>query len=176
MPASTSVFLNVRDIEKSLEFYRRLGFRVKNAWKDEETGQTGYADLDLQGAELSLGHIPSNDDPEFQAWVGTPLGAGVVVYLTVPNVDRHWKVAQEMGATIEMPIKDRPYGRMFTLNDPDGYTLSFITEPRRAAPRKKAAARKAAPKKASRKAAPKKAARKAAPKKAARKARKARKR
>lgn len=129
MPTSTSVFLNVRDIEKSLAFYRALGFKVKGEHKGR-TGKLAYADLSLAEAELGLGAIDSNDDPEFREWVSTPLGAGVLVYFTVPNVDKSWRLAQAAGATVEMPITDRPYGRMFTVTDPSGYSISFITEPR----------------------------------------------
>lgn len=134
MTVSSSVFLNVHNIEKSLEFYRNIGFRVARTYKDDD-GKVAWADLSLQGAEFGLGHIPSNDDPGFRQWVGTPLGAGVIVYFTVPNVDRYYKLANDVRATIELPIADRPYGRMFTLNDPDGYTISFIQEtpPRRPA-------------------------------------------
>jgi len=127
MPVSSSVFLNVTSIEKSLEFYRNIGFRVARTYKDDN-GKVAWADLSLQGAEFGLGHIPSNDDPGFRQWVSTPLGAGVIVYFTVPNVDRYHKLAQTARATIEMPLTDRPYGRMFTLNDPDGYTISFLQE------------------------------------------------
>lgn len=145
MPVSSSVFLNVTNLEKSLEFYRSVGFRVAKTYKDEG-GKVAWADLSLQGADLGLGHIPSNDDPAFRQWVGTPLGAGVIVYFTVPNVDRYHKLAKAARATIEMELTDRPYGRMFTLNDPDGYTISFITEraptPRKGAKKAKGAAKK----------------------------------
>lgn len=165
MPVTCSVFLNVTNIEKSLEFYRSIGFRVAKTYKDDG-GKVAWADLALQGAEFGLGHIPSNDDPSFRAWVGTPLGAGVIVYFTVPNVDRYHKLAQAARATIEMPLTDRPYGRMFTLNDPDGYTISFIQET--AAPRKAARKPKAA-KRAGRATGAKKASKKSA-RKAGRKA------
>lgn len=132
MPVTSSVFLNVSNIEKSLEFYRNIGFRVAQTYKDDN-GKAAWADLSLQGADLGLGHIQSNDDPGFRQWVGTPLGAGVIVYFTVPNVDRYHALAKAARATIEQPLTDRPYGRMFTLNDPDGYTITFIKEA--AAPR-----------------------------------------
>lgn len=142
MPVTSSVFLNVANIEKSLEFYRNIGFRVARTYKNEE-GKVAWADLSLQGAEFGLGHIPSNDDPAFRQWVGTPLGAGVIVYFTVPNVDRYYKLAQAARATIEMPMMDRPYGRMFTLNDPDGYTISFIKEVKKPIPTSKTTKAKA---------------------------------
>ena len=157
MPVSCSVFLNVSNIEKSLEFYRNVGFRVARTYKDDE-GKVAWADLALQGAEFGLGHIPSNDEKSFRDWVSTPLGAGVIVYFTVPNVDRYHKLAQEARATIEMPLTDRPYGRMFTLNDPDGYTISFIQDVVRTA---KGAKAKGAKRAASKKRAPAKNTRKA---------------
>ena len=73
--ASLSLTLNVKDIAASLKAYQALGFRVTDAWKDEETGETYYAELSLGGAEVGLAHIPSNDDPDFQKWVSTPFSA-----------------------------------------------------------------------------------------------------
>lgn len=175
MPATASVFLNSKNIEKSLQFYKALGFRVVKEYKDEETGKTGYADLEYQGAELGVGDAGSNPDPEFQKWMSTPLGAGVLVNFSVPNVDRLYAQAQKAGADIEMPISDRPYGRMFLVNDPDGYSLSFLTEPKRRAVAKKGvkkAAKKAAGKARGARKAATKGTRKAA-KKAGKKATKA---
>jgi uncharacterized glyoxalase superfamily protein PhnB len=145
MAATVSVFLNVNDIEKSIEWYGALGFKVEHSF-DTKDGRLAYADLALDGAELSLGAIPTNSDPGFRAWVGTPLGAGVVVYVTVPKVEKLWAAAKKAGAVVEAPLEERSYGRVFTLNDPDGYTISFITEPKRRAARAKpkAAARKPA--------------------------------
>ncbi|MHB8585842.1 MAG: VOC family protein [Thermoplasmatota archaeon] len=128
MSASVSVFLNVRDIERALKFYETLGFRITN--QSEADGRTSYADLAMGGAEISLGAINSNDDPGFQSWVSTPLGAGVVIYVSVPNVDAVFERAQDAGAVIESAPHDRPYGRVAMINDPDGYTLSLITEPK----------------------------------------------
>lgn len=145
MAATCSVFLNVMDIEKSVAFYQGLGFKVDAIHRGREgDGPVRYADLSYQGAELGLGHIAVNPDPEFRAWVGTPLGAGVVVTFSVPDVDRVFEKAKALGAVIEHAPEDRSYGRVFGLNDPDGYVVSFIKEPRRAtgaASVKKAAAK-----------------------------------
>lgn len=141
MAASLSVFLNVQDIERSIRFYQGLGFKVDALHRgDDPKGPVRYADLSYQGAELGLGHIAINDDPEYRAWVGTPLGAGVLLYVSVPDVDRVFEKAKAQGALIEYPPQDRSYGRVFGLNDPDGYVVSFIKETRtRPAPVKKAA-------------------------------------
>ncbi|MCA1813699.1 MAG: VOC family protein [Halobacteriales archaeon] len=139
MPASTSVFLNVRDIGKSIEFYCALGFRV-DAEHPGEGGKLAYADLSYQGAELGLGSIASNDDREYRSWVSTPLGAGVILTFSVPDVEEVHARAGAMRATIEAPLGDRSYGRAFNLNDPDGYVVCFITEPKRGRARKPAKA------------------------------------
>lgn len=144
MASSTSVFLNVADIDRSLAFYKALGFKVVSSTRGDD-GRVMYADLARDGAEIGLGSIASNDDPEYRAWVGTPLGAGVVVYVTVSRgVDDLFEKARGAGAVVEMPPRDRPYGRIATVNDPDGYVLTFHQDPpkRRAPARRKA---KAAP-------------------------------
>lgn len=109
----------------------------------EGDGPVRYADLSYQGTELGLGHIAINDDPEYRAWVGTPLGAGVLIYFSVPDVDRVYEKAKALGAAIEHEPQDRSYGRVFGLNDPDGYVLSFIKEARRPAAGVKKVAAKA---------------------------------
>lgn len=137
MPATLSVFLNTHNLEKSMEFYGALGAKVKKLYKDED-GTPTYADLNLAGAEISLGNIAANDEPSFREWVSTPLGAGVMVYVTVPNVDRYYDRAVSQALVIETPITDRSYGRLFTVNDPDGYTITFVTEKKkRATPAKR---------------------------------------
>ncbi len=121
---STSVFLNVNNIAKSLEFYRALGFTVAKEYKGDD-GVTTYADLELDGSELSLGHIGANDDADFREWVSTPLGAGVVISFEVADVDAVFAKAKNAGGEIESPPGDRPYGRAFYMADNDGYSLSF---------------------------------------------------
>lgn len=136
-----SLSLNVQDLPRSLRAYRALGFRLDDEWKDED-GNTYYAELTFEGAEIGLAHIPSNDDAEFQKWVSTPLGAGVVIYATVKNVDSIEKKAKKAGFVVEQAATDRSYGRVLMLNDPDGYSLSFMVEPKKA--KKKAPAKKKA--------------------------------
>jgi len=53
----------------------------------------------------------------------------------VSNVDDHWRLANEIGARIIVPIADRYYGlRDFTIADPDGFGVRFASVLETAAP------------------------------------------
>lgn len=123
--ASISAFLNVQDIQRSLAFYEELGFEEIDRYETDD-GVLHFVDLELDGAILGLGNIESNDDPSFQDWVSGTLGGGVVLYITVDDVDAVYERAQQADATIEHGPEDRSYGRVFTMNDPDGYVVGFI--------------------------------------------------
>ena len=126
MPSTSRVFLNARNIEKSVQFYQSLGFKVTESTKDNDNRLT-YATLELDGAEFRLGWIGANDDAEFREWVSTPLGAGVIVSFYSGDVNSIFKKAENAQVKIEQPLAERPYGTAFTMNDPDGYVVTFIT-------------------------------------------------
>ena len=111
----------VRDIRRSVEFYRRLGFEllrdggdfVELAWEEHR----------LFLAEPSAFHVaeqvPLPVPPAF------PLAN---VRVMVPDVDRYWNLANEIGAETVVPIGDRYYGlRDFTIRDPDGFGVRFAS-------------------------------------------------
>lgn len=151
--AGLSAFLNVADLKQSLAWYQALGFQPTYVRQNKQ-GQDVYAGVEMGGAEVELGWIGSNDDAEYRKWVGTPLGAGVVLYVTTRDVDKVAARAKEIDATVEYGPEDRSYGRVLGLNDPDGYVLTFIEDKsttRRPAKKAKKAAKKPA-KKASKKA------------------------
>ena len=46
----------------------------------------------------------------------------------VPNVDDYWRLANDVGAQVIVPIADRSYGlRDFTIADPDGFGVRFAS-------------------------------------------------
>jgi catechol 2,3-dioxygenase-like lactoylglutathione lyase family enzyme len=136
MASTSSAFLNVRNLEKSVEFYRALGFEVAEEFTDDD-GNLTYVDLEYDGAELSLGQVLTDADDEYTRWVSNPeLGAGLILYFTVPDVDAAYQRARDARASIEVPLRDRSYGRAFNLNDPDGYVVCFMTEKSAAKPPK----------------------------------------
>ncbi len=111
----------VRDIKRSTDFYRRLGFELLRDGGDFV--ELTWEDHRLFLAELSafpeIGEIEFPEPPKF------PLAN---IRVMVPNVDDHWRVANEIGAQIVVPVGDRYYGlRDFTLADPDGFGVRFAS-------------------------------------------------
>ena len=111
----------VQDIEVSKEFYLRFGFQllrdagdfVELIWEDHR----------LFLAELSafhdIGNVTLQPRPQF------PLAN---VRVMVADVDHYWKLANEIGARIIVPVGDRYYGlRDFTIADPDGFGVRFAS-------------------------------------------------
>jgi catechol 2,3-dioxygenase-like lactoylglutathione lyase family enzyme len=106
------VEVHVSDIERSLAFYERLGF---------ERGRTEarFTVLTWEYCELFLAELAGGNGRE------TPQAN---VRIMVPDVDRYWILAQELGLIVAQPIGDRYYGlRDFTVLDPDGFGLRFAS-------------------------------------------------
>jgi catechol 2,3-dioxygenase-like lactoylglutathione lyase family enzyme len=116
----------VRDIQRSTQFYCRLGFALLR--DAGEFVELTWEDHRLFLVELSAFHhvTPS----ELPAQAQTPLAN---VRIMVPNVDDYWQLSTDLGLRVIVPIADRPYGlRDFTIADPDGFGLRFasrMTEP-----------------------------------------------
>ncbi|MEV8319021.1 VOC family protein [Streptomyces sp. NPDC059900] len=52
-------------------------------------------------------------------------GRGVTLWIAVDDVDALYKAVAESGAETEAEPADGPFGRMFTVADPDGYRLTL---------------------------------------------------
>lgn len=124
--ARTSVYLNVEDAHRSIDFYEGLGFKTMER-HEAENGHLVHVALDLEGARLGLGEIAAvEDDPDYEAWVSSPLGAGVIVSFHVGDAEAVFERAQAIDATIERPLNEHMGVPSFTVNDPDGYVVTFI--------------------------------------------------
>ena len=130
MKAEISVMFNVKDVDRSVEFYEKLGFDQRWAWKGDD-GKLDYAGVGIGGAVIALGRIAESgttggEYTGYDEWVKGPLGGGVIVNVELRNVDRLYELARKAKVTIESKIRDWPYGRAFTINDPDGYVVKFL--------------------------------------------------
>jgi catechol 2,3-dioxygenase-like lactoylglutathione lyase family enzyme len=129
MKGVMSVMFNVKDVDRSVAFYRSLGFTVRWRWKDDD-GTLIYAGVGIGDAVLALGKITSGggggEYRSYSNWVSTPLGAGVIVNVELRNVEGIYARARKARAKVESRLREWPYGTAFTINDPDGYVVKFL--------------------------------------------------
>ena len=111
----------VRDIKRSTDFYRRLGFELLRDGGDfvEVTWERHRLFLAEASAFRGVEHVAVPSPAAF------PPGN---VRVMVADVDKHWELVNEIGLPIVVPVGDRYYGlRDFTIADPDGFGVRFAT-------------------------------------------------
>jgi catechol 2,3-dioxygenase-like lactoylglutathione lyase family enzyme len=129
MKALISVMFNVKDVDRSVAFYRSLGFTVRWRWAGDD-GRLAYAGVGIGDAVLALGRIMrgsgGGEYQNYRKWVRSNLGGGVIVNIELRNVEGVYARARKVKARIESRLREWPYGTAFTLNDPDGYVVKFL--------------------------------------------------
>ncbi len=128
MKAEMSVMLNVKDVERSLKFYRALGFDTRWETKGDD-GRLAYAGVGIGDAVIALGRIPKDRTAmakDYADWVSTPLGAGVMVTIELDGVEKIYDLAKAAKVPIDSPLSERLYGTAFMVDDPDGYVVRFL--------------------------------------------------
>ncbi len=124
-----SVMFNVKDVDRSVAFYRALGFTTRWQWKGDD-GRLAYAGVGIGDAVIALGQITRwgkrGEYSGYDKWVSTPLGAGVIVNVELRNVEGVYARARRAKVKIESRLRKWPYGTAFTVNDPDGYVVKFL--------------------------------------------------
>jgi catechol 2,3-dioxygenase-like lactoylglutathione lyase family enzyme len=111
----------VRDVKRSVAFYRSLGFELLRDAGD-------FVELTWEDHRLFLAEISAFQGVE-PAEPAQPAKFPVAnVRVMVANVDDRWEVASKVGARVVVPIGDRYYGlRDFTIADPDGFGIRFAS-------------------------------------------------
>jgi len=110
----TMVF--VASVQRSIEFYRKLGFEVLNSFMPSGQPEPTWVSLSSGGAHLMLTRASHPVDASQQA---------VIFCLYCEDVPSFRKALQEAGlqvGEIEYP-RYKPRGQ-FRLSDPDGYDVS----------------------------------------------------
>ena len=119
------VVLNVDNVDKSVEFYKLLGFKAGVEKQNDMTW--GYVNASDDAGFIiwnkhSIG--PNQDQADMRAWLSGEMGKGVVLSLGVPNAQKVWQKVQGK-VTVDEPIYDEPWGgKTFMVVDPDGYVVS----------------------------------------------------
>lgn len=111
----------VRDIRRSIDFYRRLGFELLRDGGD-------FVELTWEDHRLFLAELSAFRHARGAALAAAPAFPLANIRVMVPDVDECWKRANELGARIISPVADRYYGlRDFTIADPDGFGVRFAS-------------------------------------------------
>ncbi len=108
----------VKDIKKTAEFYKKLGFEVSES---EDAARIKIGDFTLAFMDESKVQIDKEAGME-------PKGIGIFTYVETDDVDGQFKFIKENGITPSSEPKDWPWGkREFAVKDPDGYKIIFYS-------------------------------------------------
>ena len=122
----TRVEFFVSDLDRTIEFYARLGFTLLRRWE-------GWALIDRNGCRIALQDdaYPRSHPHYFTPHLDQfPRGVGVEVCVDVVDEDdlrALYAAAQEQGCVVRELVK-RGWGATdFRIADPDGYFVRFTT-------------------------------------------------
>lgn len=122
----TRVEFFVSDLDRSLDFYRALGFELVRRWQ-------GWALIDRKGSRLGLQADAYARDHEhyFTPHLDrSPRGVGVEVAVDVADLDdlqALYATCRRMGCVVR-ELQERGWGATdFRIADPDGYFVRITT-------------------------------------------------
>ncbi|HMS49999.1 MAG TPA: VOC family protein [Candidatus Saccharibacteria bacterium] len=124
MKSVAGIIFLVSDLDRSIEFYKTLGFEFKK----QNPGISAHAYLNWFWIEL----LPKDKvvTEEFKAdAVNDQKGRGQYLHINVGDVDTFYKDVIVRGLKPSNQPADFPWGhREFVLDDPDGYKLVFFSK------------------------------------------------
>ncbi len=117
--------LSVTDINKSKEFYLKLGFKVLY-----ERLENNFCFVELDGNQIMLEQINDNWNV---APLERPFGRGINISMSIDNVEELYSKIVEDNISIYKDLETHSYrvddqvydDKEFLIQDPDGYLLRF---------------------------------------------------
>jgi uncharacterized glyoxalase superfamily protein PhnB len=117
-------YLVVRDARSALAWYAdAFGAAPVGDPYVMDDARIGHAELEVAGATLYL----ADAYPELGLTGPEDGRTAVSLHLSVPDVDRAVARAESVGATVERPVYDAPYGRTGVIVDPYGHRWMLQT-------------------------------------------------
>jgi uncharacterized glyoxalase superfamily protein PhnB len=124
----TSVFLYVKDVRRSLEFYNEVvGAEILQIHAEHENAPYSLAILRLGSFTLML----HPREPHAEEFGEDRLGLGIHLQIQVDDVDGFYQHCIDQGAILSLSGEpaDQPWGwREFALRDPDGFVWSVYQD------------------------------------------------
>ena len=117
--------LSVTNIDKSKEFYLKLGFKVMYERKEDK-----FAFLELEGNQLMIEEINDNWNTGKLEY---PFGRGINISMTINDINKYYQELVNKNIiffkdimTNEYDVNGKTYlDKEFLIQDPDGYLLRF---------------------------------------------------
>lgn len=111
----------VEDLDRSVEFYEALGFRIGKRESDHATCYVNWFWVDLIARDCASEPEPTDGVSFAQR------GAGLYLYVKVDDLDDAYAAVLAAGMKPSgEPGGGRSRNREFVLRDPDGYRLVFF--------------------------------------------------
>jgi uncharacterized glyoxalase superfamily protein PhnB len=124
----TSVFMYVKDVMKSLEFYNEIvGAEIAQIHAEREGAPISLAILRIGAFSLML----HPQEPHAAEFTDRQVGVGMHLQLRVDDVDAFHQHCLDEGAMLSVSGEptDQSWGwREFALKDPDGYVWSVYQD------------------------------------------------
>jgi uncharacterized glyoxalase superfamily protein PhnB len=118
---SIAAGFTANDAAASIKWYRDvLGFTVKERWEHE--GQFRGAQIGSGGVTINIGQ----DD--WKMGRDRVKGQGTRMYIMMgPDIDQYASAIKARGGLLDQDVSDGWGMRAFSINDPDGFKLTFMT-------------------------------------------------
>lgn len=119
--------LSCKNLEKTLNFYKLLGFKVEYAREENKFAFISLEDVQFMFQELK-------DDDKWEVGELTyPFGNGINFQIEVKDVDKVYNTLKENNVPILFEMEENWYrmddkllgNKEFLVQDPDGYLLRF---------------------------------------------------
>ena len=117
--------LSVSDINKSKEFYQKIGFKIMYERKENK-----FAFIELEGNQIMIEEVNDNWNTGKMEY---PFGRGINISMNIKNIDNYYLKLKEKNIcffkelmTNIYRVKETLYeDKEFLIQDPDGYLLRF---------------------------------------------------
>ena len=117
--------LSVSDINKSKEFYLKLGFKIMYERKENK-----FAFLQLEDNQIM---IEENNENWDTGKLEYPYGRGINLSMTIKDIDEYYLMLKKQNITFFLDLETHEYriddtisyDKEFLVQDPDGYLLRF---------------------------------------------------
>lgn len=125
-PPAIAPYIGVHDGRRAIDWYVEVfdAERRGDPYVNPD-GSIAHAELGIGDAVLMLAEY----GPEPTAAGQTPTGPAHTLFVTVPDADSTVNHAVSVGATLERPLADEPYGRTGVIIDPFGHRWLVNTPP-----------------------------------------------